>query len=65
MPIYEYRCQDCGAVFEKFLRSTGGPVEVECPVCHGKKSQKSISLFSTASTSQRAAPASSSCDTGG
>jgi|YNPNPStandDraft_1061719.scaffolds.fasta_scaffold27366_1 putative FmdB family regulatory protein len=65
MPIYEYRCQDCGAVFEKFVRAASGLVEVECPVCHSKKCQKSISLFSTASAGKREAQAASSCNSGG
>ncbi|HKK01347.1 MAG TPA: zinc ribbon domain-containing protein [Desulfuromonadales bacterium] len=33
MPIYEYRCQACGAVFEKIRRQ---PTEKEaCPKCGG------------------------------
>ena len=29
MPIYEYKCQECGEVFDKLLRSTAAKAEVE------------------------------------
>ena len=47
MPIYEYRCQDCDAVFDKFVRSFSSSFEIECPECHSKQCKKSISLFGT------------------
>lgn len=34
MPLYEYRCKDCGHQFEK-IQSFSAPEEKECPVCHG------------------------------
>ena len=34
MPLYEYRCKNCGHQFEK-LQSFSAPDEKECPVCHG------------------------------
>jgi len=49
MPIYEYRCERCGHVFDKFVRSMSATLEVECPQCHSKECRKSISLFGTAS----------------
>jgi putative FmdB family regulatory protein len=35
MPTYEYRCKECGKLFEKFQRMTEAPVS-ECPFCGGK-----------------------------
>ena len=35
MPLYEYRCKQCGHVFEK-IQSFSAPEEKECPVCHGE-----------------------------
>ena len=35
MPLYEYRCQQCGHQFEK-IQSFSAPEEKECPVCRGK-----------------------------
>ena len=34
MPLYEYRCKDCGHQFEK-IQSFSAPEEKECPACHG------------------------------
>jgi putative FmdB family regulatory protein len=47
MPIYEYRCQECGEKFEKLVRLNSGQTEVVCPKCGGKQTQKLLSLFGT------------------
>ena len=36
MPLYEYRCQECGKEFEKLVRSISSTPEVECPHCAGQ-----------------------------
>lgn len=35
MPLYEYRCEQCGHQFEK-IQSFSAPDEKECPVCKGE-----------------------------
>lgn len=35
MPLYEYRCKQCGHQFEK-IQSFSAPDEQECPVCKGE-----------------------------
>ena len=40
MPIFEYRCADCGETFETFVTSQRAP---ECPACHGVKLAKLLS----------------------
>ncbi len=35
MPIYEYRCTQCGHEFEVHQRFSDDPL-TECPKCHGK-----------------------------
>ena len=35
MPTYEYECQECGKVVEKFHKMTEKP-RVKCPKCGGK-----------------------------
>ncbi|MCX7857996.1 MAG: zinc ribbon domain-containing protein [Deltaproteobacteria bacterium] len=44
MPIYEYRCVDCGKIFEVFQKITEEPLNT-CRFCNGKV-QKLISQCS-------------------
>ena len=60
MPIYEYHCEDCGHVFDKFVRSMSSSIDLECPHCHSERCKKNISLFGTVS-SNRGRSLSSSC----
>jgi putative FmdB family regulatory protein len=58
MPIFEYRCQQCGTVFERILRR---PAEMEmCPRCGGKAIM-TISMPAPATSSTM----SSGCGSGG
>lgn len=43
MPIFEYRCRDCGAEFEKIVRSDGDPVV--CAECRSRKVERQLSVF--------------------
>ena len=42
MPIYEYRCHDCGKVFEEIVASVSAN-NLPCPSCKSKKTEKLIS----------------------
>ena len=69
MPIYEYRCQDCGRKFEKFLRSSSNEDAVECPHCHSTRVHKGFSTFgmggfSTRGSGLRSSAPAPSCSTG-
>ena len=44
MPIYEYRCEECGAVSEVLVRNTQRPVEVVCSTCESTKVSRIISI---------------------
>ncbi len=45
MPIYEYKCSECGAHFEKMRKVSDAPLTV-CEVCGGKlEKQWSLSGF--------------------
>lgn len=35
MPIYEFRCQGCGEVFELLAMNQNDQVEAKCPQCGG------------------------------
>ena len=44
MPIFEYRCEDCGTRFEKLVRAsdTDGP---HCPGCGTAHLERELSTF--------------------
>jgi putative FmdB family regulatory protein len=42
MPIFEYRCQDCGHRFEAILFGAQKP---ECPQCHAQRLEQQLSVF--------------------
>jgi len=46
MPIYDYRCKECGRVSEVFLRSLEGEA-IKCPHCGGESLEKLPSAFHT------------------
>ncbi len=45
MPIYEYRCDDCGTKFEKLVRRTEDVPGIECPSCGKKHLTQELSTF--------------------
>ena len=66
MPIYEYRCQECGDEFEKLVRASTDADQVECPQCHQVHVKRRLSLFGLGSgarggESSFASAADSSC----
>ena len=51
MPLYEYRCRECGERFEKLVRFSASASEIECAKCGARKVDKLISAFSTGMSS--------------
>ena len=47
MPIYEYRCQECGEKFDKLVRSDNDQADLACPNCGSKQAEKLFSVFGT------------------
>ncbi|RMF39527.1 MAG: zinc ribbon domain-containing protein [Planctomycetota bacterium] len=45
MPLYEYRCKECGAEMELLVRSTGE--KPQCPKCKSKRLEKLLSVVAT------------------
>ena len=43
MPLYEYRCPDCGETFDKIVRFSESDKTPVCPSCGEKNAQKLIS----------------------
>ena len=46
MPIFEYRCQDCGNKFEKLVRRSTDAAELVCPSCGQQHLNQELSTFS-------------------
>ena len=40
MPIYEYRCKQCGSKFEKLVKLSTKTSEIECPKCGAQARRK-------------------------
>jgi len=45
VPIYEYRCLECGEDFEDLIRNKADEEALECPSCHSKNLLKQMSAF--------------------
>ncbi len=66
MPIYEYRCNECGEKFEKWLRSMTTAEDVCCPRCGSQRVAKAISLFGKSGATSSVVNSDASCaPTGG
>jgi putative FmdB family regulatory protein len=45
MPIYEYRCRDCGRLTSVFTRSVSAEADAECKNCGSRKLERALSKF--------------------
>ena len=45
MPIYEYKCEDCGNRFEKLVRRSAETAGLECPSCGKQHLKQELSVF--------------------
>jgi len=60
MPLFEYRCKDCGQVTE-VLERPGSPKSHRCPKCGSARMRKQLSAFGVGKTH---AASSAACPTG-
>jgi putative FmdB family regulatory protein len=61
MPLYEYKCRDCGHVFEELVGKTVPDSMPLCPKCKSANCDKLFSTFATSTGGNTSAP---SCQTG-
>ncbi len=47
MPIYEYRCEDCGETFEKRVSFSEADLAPACPKCESKDTHKKLSTIAS------------------
>lgn len=45
MPIYEFKCADCGRLSNIFTKSVGKEFEATCQHCGGRKLSRAVSRF--------------------
>ncbi|HID92992.1 MAG TPA: zinc ribbon domain-containing protein [bacterium (Candidatus Stahlbacteria)] len=45
MPIYSYKCEDCGAQFDLLIGVGRGNEELQCHKCGSKKLKRLLSSF--------------------
>ena len=62
MPIYEYRCEECGRVFEMLRRYSDADRDLKCPVCESEDIRRQVSSFAASFGSRASA---GGCGTGG
>jgi putative FmdB family regulatory protein len=47
MPLFEFRCTECSAEFEKLVRHAGKYEEISCPECRSGKVEEILSTFAS------------------
>ena len=45
VPIYEFRCADCGKKFSTLIGVVSGPDDTACPLCRSANTAKLVSKF--------------------
>ncbi|MHB8621201.1 MAG: FmdB family zinc ribbon protein [Chloroflexota bacterium] len=43
MPLYEYRCTQCGQVFDKLVSMSTSSSQVTCPACGQNQAERLVS----------------------
>ena len=64
MPIYEYKCQDCGTKFEKLVRRSE-TAELACPSCGKNHLEQEFSTFAAHAGTTSHASERPMCPSGG
>lgn len=62
MPIFEFKCQDCGEIFEELVLG-GDEEKVRCKKCKSERVEKLISKVAFKSGSKFVSSMGSSCST--
>lgn len=68
MPIYEFRCLDCGSIFEKLFITSNQEVEIKCTKCQSGSFERVISranhIMGSASGGKKPKVTTKSCSSG-
>ncbi len=65
MPLYEFRCQKCGHLFERLCRAGSNGKGLGCPACGSRSLRRLMSVFAARVSGGResAATSGSACST--
>ncbi len=61
MPLYEYVCPECGARFDRLVRSSSNADEATCPTCGSPTATRVFSTFATTAAGKGSAQTSPGC----
>ncbi|TYP56663.1 FmdB family zinc ribbon protein [Thermosediminibacter litoriperuensis] len=65
MPVYEYKCEDCGHRFEVLRKLQERDEPIECPGCRSGNTRREVSAFGTGiSSGSSGTPGSCGCSGG-
>lgn len=65
MPIFEYKCKECGHRFEELIGVTEPEGSPLCPKCESEKCEKQFSAFAMNSSSSSGEIAAAPCANNG
>jgi len=65
MPIYEYKCEDCGTKFEKLVRRSAEASGLVCPSCGEKHLKQEFSTFAAHANGSPKSAEGPMCPSGG
>ena len=61
MPIYEYRCRNCGNEFELLRRLSESDDDIVCEKCGAKQAEKLFSTFAASGAGSDTGASASTC----
>ena len=63
MPLYKYRCDECGRTFEELRPSSEADAAIDCPSCESRRTSRKLSSFASGASASGSAKGSSGCGT--
>jgi putative FmdB family regulatory protein len=52
MPMYEYRCEECGRTYEQLRRMSEADTNLECPHCGSHEVERQVSACAIGGTAK-------------
>jgi putative FmdB family regulatory protein len=65
MPLYEYRCRECGTIFEHLVSFSESDRVFACPRCDSRETEKQVSTVASFGASDGFSSGSSCAPRGG